>query len=346
MKAAVFEGPGKITVREVPLTPCGPDDIILKIHACGICGSDVRTYKVGLKKNAAGRESQILGHEFTGTVAEVGHNVTRYKVGDPIAVAPDVCCGECWYCRRGLVNLCDKHRMLGVDWPGGFAEYAHLPAEVLKLGMVHHVPASMSLDAATMSEPASSVIAAQENVGVGLGDTVLIIGDGPIGCLHVEIARARGASRVFMSGMLRLKEAAAFNPDRLWDGGSEDVVKKVREETDGLGVDFAICANPVAATQELAVRAVRKRGTVVLFGGLSRDNPMTSLDSNLIHYGEIKVVGAFSYPAPIHQKALAAIRDGFITAEKYMTLALPLDDTQKGFEAAAAGKALKVVIKP
>ncbi len=346
MKAAVFEGPGNIVVKDITLAPCGPDDIIIKIHACGICGSDVRNYRTGLRKNANNIQSQVMGHEFTGLVCETGKNVTRYRVGDPIAVAPDVSCGYCWYCRRGLVNLCDNHRMLGVDWPGGFAEYAHIPGEVLEHGMIHHIPEGVSLDDAAMSEPASSVIAAQENIGIGLGDTVLILGDGPIGCLHVEIARARGASRVFMSGAMRLKEAETFQPDLLLNGVKDDVVAKVREATGGLGADFAICANPVAATQEQAVQAVRKRGTVVFFGGLPKDKPMTSLDSNRIHYGEITIFGAFSYPAPIHQKALLAIRDGFITPDKYITLTLPLAEITQGFEAAIADKALKVLIKP
>ncbi|MDR1613403.1 MAG: alcohol dehydrogenase catalytic domain-containing protein [Planctomycetota bacterium] len=346
MKAAVFIEPGRIEVRDVPLAPCGPDDIIVKIHACGICGSDVRNFRAGLRRNAQGITSQIMGHEFTGVVSETGANVTRYRIGDPVAAAPDVSCGRCWYCRRGLANLCDYHRMLGVDWPGGFAEYAQLPAEVLERGMIHHVPDGLSLDDAAMSEPAASVIAAQENAGVGLGDTILILGDGPIGCLHLEVARARGASRVFMSGALRLRAAEAFGPDLLMDGRREDVVRKVREATGGLGVDFAVCANPVAATQEQGVQAVRKRGTVILFGGLPKDKPRTTLDSNRIHYGEIRVVGAFSYPAPIHLKALAAIRDGVITPSKYITLILPLDETVRGFAAAVAGEALKVLIKP
>lgn len=346
MKAAVFEAPETIVVKDIPLNPCGPDDIIVKIHACGICGSDVRNYRTGLRKNATGIQSQVMGHEFTGLATEVGANVTRFKVGDRIAVAPDVSCGECWYCRRGMVNICDNHRMLGVDWPGGFAEYCHLPKVILERGMVHHIPEGLSLDDAALSEPASSVIASQENAGIGLGDTVLVIGDGPIGCLHLDVARSRGASKVFMSGATRLKEAAAFGPDLLMDGTKDDVVKMVRDATGGLGVDVVICANPVAATQQQGVEAVRKRGIVILFGGVPKDNPMTSLDSNRIHYGEITVVGAFSYPASIHEKALQVIRDGYIKPEKYFTMTLPLDDITKGFEAAIKGEALKVLIKP
>ena len=343
MKAAVFEGPEKISIRDVELAPCGDDDVIMKVYACGLCGSDIRNYKTGLKGEV---KSQIMGHEFTGTVAEIGRNVTRYKVGDRLAVAPDVSCGECWYCKRGLVNLCMNHRMVGTHWPGGFAEYVHLPRLVLDRGMVHHIPDGLSLEDAALSEPASSVIAAQENAGVGLGDTVLIIGDGPIGCLHIEVARARGAAIVIMAGLMRLKEAERFKPDLLIDAGSQDTVAEVLAATDGLGADVAIAANPVAATQAQAVKAVRKRGRVVLFGGLPKTAPETILDGNLIHYEEIQVMGAFSYPAHIHQKALSTIKAGLIRPSMYFNLTVPLEDIVSGFAAATAGTALKVLVKP
>jgi L-iditol 2-dehydrogenase len=343
MKAAVFEGPEKMTVREVELAPCGSDDIVMKVHACGLCGSDIRNFKTGLKGDV---KSQIMGHEFSGTVTEVGKNVVRYKVGDSLAIAPDVSCGECWYCKRGFVNLCVSHRMVGTQWPGGFAEYVHLPKIILERGMVHHIPEGLSLDDAALSEPASSVIAAQENAGVGLGDTVLIIGDGPIGCLHIEVARARGAARIIMAGLMRLKEAERFSPDLLIDAGCQDTVAEVLKATDGLGADVAIAATPVASTQAQAVKSVRKRGKVVLFGGLPKNAPETTLDGNMIHYGEIVVMGAFSYPAHIHQKALATISAGLIHPDKYFNLTVGLDDIVAGFKAAAEGKALKVLVKP
>jgi L-iditol 2-dehydrogenase len=343
MKAAVFEGPERMVVREVPLAPCGPDDVIVQVHACGICGSDVRTYRAGLRAEVG---PQILGHELGGVVIEAGARVTRLAIGDRVAVAPDVSCGSCFYCRRGLVNLCLEHRMVGTHWPGGFAQYVHLPQVVLERGMVHRVPDGLGLDEATLAEPASSVIAAQENAGVGLGDTVLVIGDGPIGCLHVEIARARGAARVMVAGLARLAEARRFAPDLLIDAGKEDTVLKVLAATGGLGADVAIVANPIAATQAQAVRAVRRRGRVVLFGGLPRSAPETTLDSNLIHYGEIVVMGAFSYPGWVHEQALATIAAGRIHPDRYFDLVVPLDEVERGFRAAADGLALKVLVKP
>jgi L-iditol 2-dehydrogenase len=343
VKAAVFEGPERLVVKEVPDPKCGPGDVVLEVHACGICGSDVRNYRTGLK---GGVGSQIMGHELTGVVREAGSDTRGFQAGDRIAVAPDVSCGRCWYCRRGLVNLCVDHRMIGTHWPGGFAEYLHLPPEVLARGMVHRIPEGLSLTDACLSEPASSVLAAQQNAGIGLGDTVLIIGDGPIGCLHVEVARARGASRVIMAGLMRLADAERFAPDALLDAASRDTVAETLRLTGGLGADVAICAAPVAAIQEQAVEAVRKRGRVILFGGLPKSAPMTTLNSNLIHYNELTVAGAFSYPATTHQQALETIRDGRIMPSKYFTLTVSLDDVVEGFRAAAEGRALKVLVRP
>ncbi|HUZ18563.1 MAG TPA: alcohol dehydrogenase catalytic domain-containing protein [Spirochaetia bacterium] len=343
MKAAVFEGIEDIRIREVERPRCDRDDIVVRVKSCGICGSDIRNFHTGLKGNVT---SQIMGHEIAGVVDEVGPEVTRFHVGDRVAIAPDVSCGECYYCKRNLVNLCVRHRMIGTHWPGGFAEYLHLPREVLAHGMVHHMPEGLPFDAAALSEPASSVLAAQHNADIGLSDTVLIIGDGPIGCLHIEMARARGASRVFMVGLKRLKAAATFSPDALIDAATQNPVQEVLKLTDGLGADVAICANPVASTQEQAVEAVRKRGKVVLFGGVPKTSPMTTLNSNLIHYNELRILGAFSYPAYIHQLALKVIADGKITADRYLDYRLSLDQISEGFRAAEAGEVLKVIINP
>ncbi len=343
MRAAVFEGLETLVVRDVPVEKCGENDIVIKVHACGICGSDIRNFRTGLKD---GIERQIMGHEFSGTVVEAGKDVSRYRIGDRVAVAPDVSCGVCYYCRRGWVNLCTNHRMIGTHWPGGFAELCHFPGYVLDHGMVHKVPDGVSLRDAALAEPASSVIASQESAGVTLGETLLIIGSGPIGCLHIEIGRARGASRIIVVGRRRLKQAEQFGPDLLIDARKQDVVAEVRKATDGMGADVAICANADVSTQKIAVEAVRKRGRVVLFGGVPKDQPMTSLNSNLIHYNEISVIGSFSYAAFVHEQALSAIRSGQIQPQKYFNFNVDLDHIVDGFSAAAEGRVLKPLVFP
>mgnify|MGYP001214634700 CR=1 FL=1 len=343
MKAAVFEGIGKMTVREIPIPEVREGEMLVRVETCCICGGDIRNFHTGLRY---GVEQQVMGHEISGVVEEVGKNVTRFKPGDRVAIAPDVSCGECYYCKRGLVNLCMNHRMLGTNWPGGFAQYIHLPAEVLSHGFVEHIPDSLDFDEAAMAEPASSVIACQENNNVSLGDTVVVIGDGPIGCLHLEVARARGASRTIMVGLNRLDMAAQFNPDYIINSATQDPVEEVRKLTGGLGADIAICAAPVTSIQEQAVEMVRKRGRVVLFGGVSKNNPMTTLNSNLIHYNEITVVGSFSYPATGLAKAIDLIAAGKISAKKYVTKRVKLEEIPEGMAWAQEGKALRVAVKP
>jgi L-iditol 2-dehydrogenase len=236
--------------------------------------------------------------------------------------------------------------MIGTHWPGGFAQLLGLPREVLEHGTIHPTPDGLSSAAASLSEPASSVLYAQLNAGVGLGDTVMIIGDGPIGCMHTEVARARGASKIILVGLSRLAIAARFHPDHLIDASTSDPVEEVRRLTDGLGADIAIVATPVAQTQAQGVEAVRKRGRVVLFGGLPRGSPMAQLNTNLIHYNEITVVGAFSYPTYMHEVALRTIMEGKIDAERYISRILPLERLVEGIRSAESGEALKIVIDP
>jgi L-iditol 2-dehydrogenase len=343
MKVAVFEKPGTMHVTQRPMPVCGPDDIIIKVHACGICGGDIRNFFTGLRY---GIESQVMGHEFSGTVVEKGKRVTKFALSDRVAVAPDVSCGICWYCTHDMVNLCENHRMIGTHWPGGFAEYVHLPQEVLAHGFVHHIPEGVSLTDACLSEPASSVIAAQERIGLAEGDSILILGDGPIGCLHIEVAKSRGAKTILLAGRSRLEAARQFGPDCLLNYEKDDILSACKELTDGRGVDYAICANASVESQQIAVDAVRKRGKVVVFGGAPKKEPWTILNSNTIHYNEIEVIGTFSYQIRHHIEALKALQMGNLHPDLYFTKTVGLDDIVQGFMAAKRREALKVLVKP
>ncbi len=343
MRAAVFERPGSIVVRDVSRPRCDPAGIVARVVACGICGSDVRNYRVGLRSGKAG---QVMGHEISAEVVEVGPECSRFSVGDSVAIAPDVSCGVCHYCSVGLVNLCDDHRMIGTHWPGGFAQFIALPAEVLSRGMVHAIPKGLSHRHAALSEPLSSVLATQESARIGPGSGVAVFGDGPVGCMHVEIARSRGAAPVIQVGRRRLALAAPFKADLSIDVNRGDVPQQIRAATGGLGVQTAIIATPAAETQELGVESVAKRGTVVLFGGLPRESPFTRLDANRIHYNELRLVGSFSYPAGSHREALEAIRDGLISAERYISRVVPLQGIEEAIQASERGEVLKVLVDP
>jgi L-iditol 2-dehydrogenase len=287
-----------------------------------------------------------MGHEVAGIVEETGAQISSFKPGDRVALAPDVSCGECWYCKRGLVNLCDNHKMLGTHWPGGFAQFVYLPGIIMRRGFVEKMPEGMSFDQGAMAEPASSVIACQKRNNVSLGDIVVIIGDGPVGCLHMEVARARGASTVIMVGLTRLDFVPQFGPDHIINAATQDPVAEVRRITGGRGADIAICANPVAKTQQQAIDMVRKRGRVVFFGGVNKKDPLTTLNANTIHYNELLITGAFSYPSTGLAEALAAIHEKRISADKYVTASVKLDEIPRGIQLAEQGRALKVAVKP
>ena len=343
MKAAFLVGVQQFEVRDVP-EPHVPDDgLLLQVKACGVCGSDLRRWKEG---PPAGSGGIVPGHEIGGVVTSVGSHVQGFAAGDHLAVAPDVHCGRCYYCQRGLFNLCDSLQFLGITpgYPGGFAEYIALSGDILANGIVHRMPPGLSFVQGALAEPCSSVLASHDKAGTSLNDTVVVMGAGPIGCLHIVVAKARGA-RVILSepSATRRDLASRFAPDQMLDPSRDDVVGCVRAATGGMGADIAICANPVAATQTQAVDLVRKGGRVVLFGGLPKANPMTSLDGNRIHYGEIAVVGAFSYHPTYHELALSLLQRGAIS-DNLVTHIFSLADIAQAFAMANAGEALKVMV--
>jgi L-iditol 2-dehydrogenase len=280
-------------------------------------------------------------------VVEVGSRITEYALGDHLAVAPDVHCGRCHYCRHGMYNLCDDLRFVGITpgYGGGFAEQLLLTREILTHGIVHPMPKGLSFVDAALAEPCSSVLATHEKAGTSVDDVVVVIGAGPTGCLHAVVTQARGA-RVIVSqrSAPRREMARRFGPEAVVDPAAEDLGAVVRELTGGLGASVVVCANPVAATQAQAVEIARKGGRVVLFGGLPKADPMTTLDSNLIHYGEIEVVGAFSYHPSLHQLALDLLARKVIPADLLVTHTFPLDRVSEAFETAASGQGLKVVV--
>lgn len=345
MRAAVLRGPEVLRVEQLPDPPVPKGGMLVKVYACGICGSDLRSYRFGLKVDLPW---QVPGHEVAGEVIAVGEDVTGWQVGDRVALAADVTCGECAYCRRGYPNLCEKHRVLGVHLQGGMAEVLKLDEEILHHGIVHRIPDGLDYDAAAMAEPASSVMAAQEDVGVAAGETVVVIGAGPMGTLHAELAMAKGA-QVFLLDLAedRLEAAREIVPEaRMIHTASEDPMEVVRAATGGLGADVAISAAPTAAAVNQAIDIVCKRGRVVVFGGLPKDRSGVTINANRLHYDEILVRGAFSYRPKHHAQALDYIACGRIKAHKYITHRLPLDRVEEGFKLLAAGKAMKVIIKP
>jgi L-iditol 2-dehydrogenase len=332
-------------VVEMEAPACPSDGLLLRVLACGLCGSDLRTLRCGHHRVSL---PWVIGHEVAAVVVERGARYAGpWSEGDRLSVAPLVYCGTCDRCVEGRFELCDGYREIGQAWPGGLADYLALPAEVVARGTVRRIPDGLDAVAATVAEPLSSCINAQEAGGVGLGDTLVILGSGPVGCLHAMLARARGAATVIMADVSvdRLALCARFEPDHLLDASSLDIVAEVRRLTHGRGADVVVTANPVPASQVQALEMARKGGRVLLFGGLPPDLARPGLDTNLIHYGALRVIGTTIFAPRHHAQALDLLAAGRIDTAGLVTHRLPLSRFAEGAAAALEGRALKVVFE-
>jgi L-iditol 2-dehydrogenase len=356
MTAVIFEGKEKLQIATIPRPECGPHDVLLEVAACGICGGDARSYFAGDQHTATRR---IPGHEVAGTVAEAGRHVTAWAPGDRIALAADVHCGACWYCARGWFNMCQSLRILGKHLDGGLAGYMLLTPEILAHGIVNRVPAGLSLLHAAISEPLCSVLASHDELAIQAGETVAVIGCGPMGILHLELLRARQA-RVFMIDVSATRLALARDGfgaeitidattdatiDATIDASRADPAQQVRGLTEGVGADVVIVAAPSAAAVRQSILLVRKRGRVGLFGGLPAAAREVALDINLIHYHELRLVGNFSYHPRYHQSALGLLAAGGVRADQLITT-YPIEETRQGLYDIRDGKVLKAVVVP
>jgi len=345
MKAVVYYAPGDIRVEDnVPVPPCADDEIRARVDACAVCGTDLKAFNHG---NPRIKAPKVMGHEFTGVLDTVGAKVSGFDVGDRVVMATSVSCGECYYCRQGWTNLCVDLAPMGFTYEGGMAQYVTIPARALSSGHAVKVPEDVPAEHAALAEPLSCAVNSCENCGVQEGDTVVVIGAGPMGIMNACVAREFGAAAIILAEIneLRLKQAAAFAFDRLANPAEEDLAQIVKEATGGLGADVAIVAAPAAAPQEQAPQLVRKRGTVCLFASLPSGNSEITLDSRTLHYNELRVVGS-SDSTPKHvARAVQLISRGTLPAERLASHRLPLEDIFKAFELMQSGEALRVVLQ-
>lgn len=346
MRAVVVEEPGKYGVQDVPVPETPEGGMLVRVLACALCGSDLRTLRSGHRRVTL---PWIIGHETCGVVEALGANYRGpWKVGETLAIGPVVYCGKCEFCRTGRYELCIDYLEIAQAWPGGFAEYLAVPEESVRLGTIQAVPEGVDPAHAAITEPISSCVHAQVKGEVSMGDTVMIIGAGPVGCIHTVLARIRGADKVFIADISeeRLKMAEAFDPDELLDAAKVDLVEEVRRLTDGMGPDVVISATPAPVAVVQAVEMAKKGGRVLLFGGLPKDNSKPGVDMNTVHYNGLFLIGTTTF-APRHQiLALRMVASGRIPAEKLITHRFPLEDFVKGTGLALEGKALKAVFIP
>ncbi len=346
MKAAILEGINNMTVKEVPTPKIEDGGVLVRVRACAVCGSDIRILHSGNDRVAY---PSIMGHEISGDVVEVGKNTTRFKVGDRVAIGADVPCGECAFCEAGIGNNCQINYAIGYQFSGGFAEYIPLNTLTVNYGPVHKVPDNVSYEEAALAEPLGCVLNALELITVSLGDVVVIMGAGPIGCIMANVVKRLGTSKVILVNRSkdRLEMAKkSVNADVFICSSEEDPLERVLKETKGLGAEVVVTANPSPEAQQQALFMAKNRAYVQFFGGLARDNKGVLLDTNTIHYKELRVCGAHGAMPIHHMKALELISSGTVDVKPFISEAFPLDDINAGFAKAEGKEGMRVLIKP
>jgi L-iditol 2-dehydrogenase len=344
MDAVVFTGKEQLHIERVPLPVCGGTEALLRVAACGICGGDARSYFVGDQFTG---QRRIPGHEVVGQIVEVGARVTEWQPGDRVALAADIHCGQCYYCRRGLFNLCDTLRIIGKHMDGGMADFLLLSSDILEHGILHRIPEGLSMLEAALSEPLSSVLASHDALRIGAGETVVVLGCGPMGVLHYELLRIRQARPIMvdMSPERLQLVRQEFGATCTIHVGEEDVLARVRELTENVGADVVITATPAPAAVAQSVHLVRRRGRIGLFGGLPSHQAEVPMNINRIHYAELSLIGNFSYHPNYHRRALEVLASAQVCCDKLITTYI-LEDTERALQDIKQGRVLKAVILP
>lgn len=343
MKSIQYWGPGDIRFEEVSIKPLEEGQVLVKVESALTCGTDVKTFRRGhpvlIKQVPSG-----FGHEFSGIVEKIGKNVEGFQIGDRVVAANSAPCGECFYCKREEYNLCENLDLLN----GAYAEYITVPARIVKKNMLI-LPENVSFDRAAFCEPLANVVHGIERTEIKAGQTVGIIGIGPIGLMFAKLAKLKGAT-VIAAGRnpLKLKLAREFSEaDEVIDlnkyPNPEKIFLSLTEEEKGL--DVAIECVGLPAIWERMFSLVRPGGTVHFFGGCKSGSTVT-FDTTRMHYGDIKMMSVFHHTPQYFRQALELIASGEVPVEKLITETIGLKDIEMAMERHIAGNAIKFLVKP
>jgi L-iditol 2-dehydrogenase len=346
VKVARFYAPGDIRIEQADEPAAGPAEVKIKVHNCSTCGTDLKIFRHGHHHIDPPR---VIGHEIAGEVVETGSDVDGWNAGDRVQVIAAIPCGECPDCKRGWLTICPNQRSMGYQYEGGFAEYMVVPQAVLKVDGLNRIPDGLSYAEASVAEPLACVLNGQEIAQVTTGDVVVVVGAGPIGCLHVRLAKARGAEAVYLVELSRQRlemAAALVKPDAAICSSDVEPVAEILRLTDGRGADVVITAAAAGRAQEDGLKMAARRGRLSFFGGLPKDNPIIALDSNVVHYREVTIYGANGSSPAHNKKALELIASGAVPVDDLITHRMPLDGVLDAIHTVSTGEAIKVTIEP
>jgi L-iditol 2-dehydrogenase len=344
MIAARLFGKNDLRIEDIPVPEIKPGEILLRTAVASICGTDIRMLKHG-HPFATQAHPLVIGHELSGTIEKIGSGVSGYARGQRVCVAPNYNPVRSRLVVAGDGHLDPGYRALGIHEDGAFAEFVRIPADAVSQGNVFPIAAHVSFKAAALIEPMSCVYNAYEKAGTRPGDTVLILGCGPIGVMHAKISRLAGASRVILndSHPERLEMARSLDPSFLTVHG--DVAGEVAELTEGRGPDVVITACPAPEAQSMAVEVAAVNGRVVFFGGLPKDRAKVPLDTNLIHYRQLMVTGTTRQSLRQFQACLELVTGGLLELEDLVTATHSLDQAAEAIASTRSAHGLKTSLQ-
>jgi threonine dehydrogenase-like Zn-dependent dehydrogenase len=346
MRAAQYSGIGRIEFQELEKPVIKRDELLIKVQAANICGTDLRIFKSGHFKIQDG-EKRILGHEIAGEVWEVGSEVDALEEGMRVGIAPNIGCGHCRFCRMGQTQLCPDYEAFGISLDGGFAEFMKVHPKAIQQGNLVPYRADISFEEVALAEPFACCYKAYKTVRTQPGETVLIVGAGPMGTLHLLMNRLAGAGKILVADIAdsRLNMVQKFGADRLINTQKEDLLDTVMSCTGGNGADVVFTACPVPEIQQLSIRLASKLGRINFFGGLPKKAGAVELNTNLIHYNGLIVTGNTGASLSDYEHALGLIIEGKIDTKPLISRRFKLEDVGEAFEYALSGKGLKTLFE-
>jgi L-iditol 2-dehydrogenase len=344
MRAAIFHGPGELSLEQVPEQQPGPGEIAVEVRAAATCGTDLKSYRRGHPKLFPTLPARF-GHEFAGVVSSVGEGVGNVRVGDRVVSANTAPCGSCWACTLGRQSLCENLEFLN----GAFAEQVVVPRAIVERN-TYVIPDTLPFASAAPLEPLATVVHGMAETGIELGDTVVVHGAGPIGLMFVRLATLRGANVISIDvSSWRLREAVRAGAVETIDISGLDPVEvaaRIKGSTPGgRGADVGIEAVGLPPVWEQTVRTLRPGGTAVLFGGTPKGAPF-SVDSSAMHYEEYTLKGVFHHTPRYVKAAVELLVSGKVDGGMLITESRPLEALVDSLEDMAAGRGSKYVLVP